>query len=92
MAGRLFLARLPSLKAPEASGGSRASLVGQDFVVVLDDIRVLRRVPVALGPAKLAEQMRRLAVKNGRTVQQEIRAALRGHVDRESKRASTPAG
>jgi len=44
MAGRLFLARLPSLKAPEASGGSRASLVGQDVVVVLDDIRVLRRV------------------------------------------------
>jgi hypothetical protein len=41
---RLFLDRPPSLKAPEASGGSRASLVGQHVVVVLDDIRVLRRV------------------------------------------------
>ena len=41
---RLFLDRLPSLKAPEAPGGSRASLVGQHVVVVLDDIRVLRRV------------------------------------------------
>ena len=39
-----FLDYLPSLKAPEAPGGSRASLVGQDVVVVLDDIRVLRRV------------------------------------------------
>ena len=43
-ARRLFLDRLPSLKAPEAPGGSRASLVGQHVVVVLDDIRVLRRV------------------------------------------------
>jgi hypothetical protein len=40
----LSLARLPSLKASEAPGGSRASLVGQHVVVVLDDIRVLRRV------------------------------------------------
>jgi hypothetical protein len=59
-----FLDRLPSLKAPEAPGGSRASLVGQHVVVVLDDIRVLRRVdqrvvligrlPVVFTPAEPA--------------------------------------
>jgi predicted transcriptional regulator len=38
-------------------------------------------------PADLAERFRRLAEQNDRTVQQEIRAALREHV-----RASTPAG
>src|SRR5215213_8198984 len=43
-ARRLFLDRLPSLKAPEAPGGSRACLVGQNVVVVLDDIGVLRCV------------------------------------------------
>jgi hypothetical protein len=32
--------------------------------------------------ADLAERFRRLAEKNGRTVQQEIRAALREHVER----------
>src|SRR5215207_5431985 len=41
---RLFLDRLPSLKAPEVPGRSRASLVGQHVVVVLDDIRVRRCV------------------------------------------------
>jgi len=33
-------------------------------------------------PAGLAEKVRRLAEKNGRTVQQEIRSALREHVER----------
>jgi hypothetical protein len=42
--GRLLLDRPPSLKAPEAPGGSRTSLVCQHVVVVLDHIRVLRRV------------------------------------------------
>jgi hypothetical protein len=39
----LFLNRLSPLQAPEAPCGSRASLFGQ-HVVLLDDIRVLRRV------------------------------------------------
>jgi predicted transcriptional regulator len=34
-------------------------------------------------PADLAERFRQLAEKNGRTVQQEIRRALREHVERE---------
>lgn len=35
-------------------------------------------------PKPLAEAIRQLADKNGRTVQQEIRAALCGHVEREA--------
>jgi len=34
--------------------------------------------------AELAEKMRRLAEQNGRSVQHEIRVALREHVERES--------
>lgn len=37
----------PSPKAPEAPGGSRASLVGQHVVVVLDDVRVRRGVSIS---------------------------------------------
>jgi hypothetical protein len=39
-------------------------------------------------PADLAERFRRVAEKNGRTVQQEIRCALREHVERERTRPS----
>jgi len=37
-------------------------------------------------PAGLAEKVRRLAEKNGRTVRAEIRQALREHVDKERDR------
>lgn len=38
---------------------------------------------------ELAEKMHQLAESNDRTMQQEIRAALRGHVDREAEKEAS---
>jgi hypothetical protein len=37
--------------------------------------------------ADIADRFKRLAEKNGRTVQQEVRVALRKHVEREGQRS-----